>query len=309
MVKDAKDLGKYEDFLHQMRRAFTTTDQEEDAHQEFLGMLKKYDKVLAVDTAKFIGEFRGLADLVNSTDSELILAIRDRLHKEIKNVLAARGSSQWPKKWSEYCDYVLNICKDMGIHQSVSSMGPASKDPNAMEVDNTSKQKQSGSKPTQQQRSTSDPRKRQEGNALSMQEAQKKGVCYICGKPRHWGKLCPSKKTGDSAARPAAANTTSSTGGSKGKSPDFSKPHDNDSDVEIQVVRKSKGTGNPPKPVKAIEAAAVTPEATPGPSKKKHRKVKITKIVEPSRSPSPSGHISEIDSDEDNEQGFGRCLL
>ncbi|CCM06463.1 uncharacterized protein FIBRA_08728 [Fibroporia radiculosa] len=240
MVKDSKDLGKYEDFLHQMRRAFTTTDQEEDARQEFLGMLKKYDKVAAGDTAKFIGEFRGLADLVNSTDGELILAIRDRLHREIKNVLAARGSSQWPKKWSEYCDYVLDICKDMGIHQSVSSMGPTPKDPNAMEVDNTSKQKQSGSRQTQQQRSAPDPKKRQEGNAL-----------------------------------------------------------------KIQVVRKSKGTGNPSKPVKAIEAAAVTPEVVPGPSKKKHRKVKITKIIEPSRLPSPSGHISEVDSDEDNERGFG----
>ncbi|CCM07016.1 uncharacterized protein FIBRA_09335 [Fibroporia radiculosa] len=207
-----------------MRRAFTTTDQEEDVRQEFLGMLKKYDKVLAGDTSKFIGEFRGLADLVNSTDGELILAIRDQLHREIKNVLAARGSSQWPKKWSEYCDYVLDICKDMGIHQSVSSIGPAPKDPNTMEVDNTSKQKQSGLRQTQQQRSTPDPKKRQEGNALSMQEAQKRGVCYICGKLGHWGKQCPSKKTGDSAARPAAANTASSTGGNKGKSPDFSKP-------------------------------------------------------------------------------------
>ncbi|CCM06885.1 uncharacterized protein FIBRA_09195 [Fibroporia radiculosa] len=175
MVKDSKDLGKYEDFLHQMRRAFTTTDQEEDARQEFLRMLRKNDRVAAADTAKIIGEFRGLADLVKLTDSELISAIRDRLHKEIKNVLAARGSSQWPKKWLEYCDYVLDICKDMDIYQSISSIGPAPKDPNAMEVDNTSKQKQSGSRQTQQQRNTPDPRKRQEGNALSMQEVQKKG--------------------------------------------------------------------------------------------------------------------------------------
>ncbi|CCM07206.1 uncharacterized protein FIBRA_09549 [Fibroporia radiculosa] len=114
MVKDSKDLGKYDDFLHQMRRAFTTTDQEEDARQEFLRMLKKYETVAAKDTAKFIGEFRGLADLVKSTDSELIAAIRDRLHREIKNVLAARASSQWPKKWSEYCDYVLDICRRHG---------------------------------------------------------------------------------------------------------------------------------------------------------------------------------------------------
>ncbi|CCM06941.1 uncharacterized protein FIBRA_09255 [Fibroporia radiculosa] len=75
MVKDAKDLGKYEDFLHQMRRAFTMMDQEEDARQEFLKMLRKYDKVSAADTAKFIGEFRGLADLMKSTDNELIAAI------------------------------------------------------------------------------------------------------------------------------------------------------------------------------------------------------------------------------------------
>ncbi|CCM06947.1 uncharacterized protein FIBRA_09261 [Fibroporia radiculosa] len=47
MVKDAKYLGSYEDFLHQMRRAFMTTDQEEDVHQEFLGMLRKYDTVTA----------------------------------------------------------------------------------------------------------------------------------------------------------------------------------------------------------------------------------------------------------------------
>ncbi|CCM06305.1 uncharacterized protein FIBRA_08556 [Fibroporia radiculosa] len=64
----------------------------------------------------------------------------------------------------------------MGIQQSVSSIGPSSsKDPNATEVDNTSKQKQSGSRPTQQQRSTPDPRKQQEGNTMSMAEAQKKG--------------------------------------------------------------------------------------------------------------------------------------
>ncbi|CCM07032.1 uncharacterized protein FIBRA_09351 [Fibroporia radiculosa] len=254
-------------------------DQDEDACQEFLRMLKKYETVAAKDTAKFIGEFRGLADLVKSTDSELIAAIRDRLHREIKNVLVARGSSQWPKKWSDYCDYVLDICKDMDIQQSVSSMGPlSSKDPNTMEVDNTSKQRQSGSRQTQQQRSAPDPRKRQEGNALSMQEAQKKGICYICGIKGHWGRNCPNKKTGDSVAKPAAANTASTTGGSKGKSTDFSKPQfrrirqielssDDDSDVEIQVVRKSKGTGNPPKPVKAIEAAAVTPEVVPGPFK------------------------------------------
>ncbi|CCM07248.1 uncharacterized protein FIBRA_09594 [Fibroporia radiculosa] len=82
----------------------------------------------------------------------------------------------------------------------------------------------------------------------------------------------------------------------------------NDLDVEIQVVQKNKGTGNPAKPVKAIEVVTVAPEVAPGPSKKKPQKVKITRIIEPSCLPSLSGHILHIDSDEDSRQDFGRYL-
>ncbi|KZT04114.1 uncharacterized protein LAESUDRAFT_761469 [Laetiporus sulphureus 93-53] len=125
-----KAPGTWVEFVAELRTAYESLDKDDKKRTELEAFIKKDHR----DFRKFAEDFRPKATGTGFSDQDLIEKIKKHIpEKTWLLMLADTTKDNWPKKWTEFLTFALQIFTSLqreGHHAKAET-----KDPNAMEVD------------------------------------------------------------------------------------------------------------------------------------------------------------------------------
>ena len=147
-VEANQALGTWDNFVKELNSIYGQRDDKEGAKKE-LAQLWGNKELAKKNFVKFVEQYRTLARLVEYTDEVHIDKLRDVIPQELRNALIMYDvGGNLPTKWEEYLALLMKAYKALhpekaqgSIFGTASTSGGATKDPNAMEIDEAKKKK------------------------------------------------------------------------------------------------------------------------------------------------------------------------